>query len=308
MKKRDLLAESIADAKLIKETAIKTAEASIKENLAPHLQKMFSEKIEEMDSEEDEELNLDELLAELEDSPLEEELEDSPLEEKTKPKEEDKPKDQEWHGSEGLEEIEGETEETEEGEEIDLENMDTNDLKELVKTAVEELVADGEISLDSIEGEEKEEVEESTEDEDEDIDIDELLAEVKKEKEVKEGKKAKMKKSEVEEVLVKNSILENKLAKSTLLNSQLLYANKIFVSHQLNESQKSKVIDALDKAKNIKEAKTIYESLMSVLKKKDKKVKPIMGSASKVIVTEHKKPIIETDQSVLRAQRLAGLI
>ena len=185
-KKRDLLKEAIADAKQLKQTAIANAKLSLEESFQPHIQNMFSSKLAEMEKEEvneEDELNLDELIAELEGG---ENIGEG--------------KKKELDENEEVSEVEGEEEAEEE--EIDLEDMTAEDLKDFVKGAVEDLVAAGEIDLNAeheVEG--AEEVEESA---DEDINIDELLAEIKKEKkttplkEKKEVKKLEEKKDDKE--------------------------------------------------------------------------------------------------------------
>ena len=46
-----------------------------------------------------------------------------------------------------------------------------------------------------------------------------------------------------------------------LLNSKLLYVNRIFKANQLDEGQKLRVVETLDKAGTVKEAKLIYETI-----------------------------------------------
>ena len=45
------------------------------------------------------------------------------------------------------------------------------------------------------------------------------------------------------------------------LNSKLLYVNRIFKANHLDESQKLRVVETLDKADSTKEAKLIYETI-----------------------------------------------
>jgi len=55
MSNRDLLKEAIADAKTIKETAIANAKVALEEAFAPQLRSMLSAKLEEMEKEDMEE-------------------------------------------------------------------------------------------------------------------------------------------------------------------------------------------------------------------------------------------------------------
>ena len=291
--KRDLLKEAIADANILKNTAIANAKLSLEESITPHLQNMFSSKLQEMDKEEieEEELNLDELISELEGV-------------------------EEGKKEELKEEEEGEEVEAEEAEEeIDLENMTAEDLKDFVKGAVEELVADGEIDLEA--GKTEEEETEVTEEvaegmDDEEIDIDALLNEIKADKKAdKKVEENKNKDKELKETLNTVVKLKETLNEVNLLNSKLLFVNKLFKEKSLTESQKSKVIDSLDKAKTPKDAKLIYETLKEVNYKqpiKESRLK-LKGSASKLIENKVKETkIIAADPSVERMQKLAGLI
>jgi hypothetical protein len=319
-KKNNLFKEAIADAKLLKETAIANAKLSMEESLAPRLQQMFSSKIEEMENEEEEsdELNLDELISELEEG--------------------DDPKDQDWHGSEfkkkdkDLDEAEGDETETEAGEgeagedeeeEINLEDMSADDLKDFVKEVVEELVAAGEINLDdeaidtdAEATEDTEEVAEAavTESDDEEIDIEELLAEVvaenkKLKKPQMEAKKAAMK---PKEDLAEIAKVKKELQESQLFASKLLFTNKILVAkNNLTETQKVSILENLDKAKTPKEAKIIFEALQNKLNKKQIiKESKFKGGASKAIISNFtkKQDVIASNDAVLRMQKLAGII
>ena len=49
MANKDLLKEAIADARLVKETAIANAKAALEEAFAPHIAELLSEKVKEMD-------------------------------------------------------------------------------------------------------------------------------------------------------------------------------------------------------------------------------------------------------------------
>jgi hypothetical protein len=108
----------------------------------------------------------------------------------------------------------------------------------------------------------------------ESFDIDALVAEIeseieegkKKDDEVKEAKKKddeekeKMK-EELEEALSTVSNLQETISEMNLLNSKLLYCNKLFRANALTEAQKVKVVDALDKATTAGEAKLVFETL-----------------------------------------------
>lgn len=186
---RAMLKEAIADAKAVKETAIANAKAALEEAFTPQLKSMLSMKLQEMDLEEDNfeetyisekkdedleemygkkddetmmEVDLEELLAELEEEEMEEGLYEA-------------------------EETEEETEETEETEEetedeaepIDLEDMTDDDLKSMIEDVITDMIKSGELEAGH-EGEEEEmdmDMEMEPEDEEE-VDLAELLREI----------------------------------------------------------------------------------------------------------------------------------
>ena len=355
--KRDLLKEAIADAKAVKETAIANAKVALEEAFSPKLREMFAEKMDALDEEDamyegaetmdEDELNLEEILAELEGLEEEEETE----------------------MEESLNEVEEEAEETEE--EFDIENMSEEDLKSFIESVVDEMIAAGELEA----GEGSEEATDdmdmddlgSEESEEEMVNIDELLAEMQDEsenleetEELKEfdlstignvldqaaatndaaklvgaligggvaapfakdlakvllskikGGGNKTKDTELEEAYNVIETLKTELNEINLLNAKLLYTNKIFKAKNLSENQKVKVLSTFDKASSVKEVKLVYESLSSSLNEKKKApIKESLGFASKTISkveSKEEKPIIAEDKMVTRFQKLAGII
>ena len=99
------------------------------------------------------------------------------------------------------------------------------------------------------------------------------------------------------------------LQETNLLNAKLLYTNKIFRAKNLKEAQKVKVLEAFDKASNVKEVKLIFSTLNEgMVNKKSAPIKENLGSASKAAgVAQHRKPIVEVDSQVSRWQKLAGI-
>jgi hypothetical protein len=108
------------------------------------------------------------------------------------------------------------------------------------------------------------------------------------------------------------SELRNELNEVNLLNAKLLYTNKIFKAKNLTESDKIKVLNAFDKAENVKGVKLVYETLTESLKAtsivKKSQVRESLGSASRTITpATPKQPIIESNEAFARMQRLAGI-
>jgi len=106
--------------------------------------------------------------------------------------------------------------------------------------------------------------------------------------------------------------LRNELNEVNLLNAKLLYTNKIFKAKNLTESDKVKVLNAFDKAENVKGVKLVYETLTESLKTtsivKKSQIKESLGSASRAIApATPKQPIVEVNEAFARMQKIAGL-
>jgi hypothetical protein len=106
--------------------------------------------------------------------------------------------------------------------------------------------------------------------------------------------------------------LRNELNEVNLLNAKLLYTNKIFKAKNLTESDKVKVLNAFDKAADVKGVKLVYETLTESLKTtsivKKSPVKESLSSASRIIApATPKQPIVEVNEAFARMQKIAGL-
>ena len=248
------------------------------------------------------ELNLDELLAELEADMEEETMYEAK-------KDEDK-KD--------LKEAEGE-EEVETEEEINIEDMTEEELKSFIEDVIKDMVEAGELEAgEGMEGEEGEEMEAS---EEEEVSIDEILAEIEldeaKKKGDKEDKKDKEEmtklKKELEEAMSTIATMRTDINEVNLLNAKLLYTNKIFKAKNLTESQKVKVLNAFDKASTVKETKLVFETLSEGLKETSKShvnesLKTSLASKTTGIMPSARKPIVEVNDTFTRMQKIAGII
>ena len=348
MAKRDILKEAIADAKAVKEVAIANAKAALEEAFTPKLKSMLAAKIQEMDEDEesedmrhkddkgpdrgaerksldseprynkkkdlDEDVDLDEILAELERDTLNEE-------EEVETEEEVEVEDDT--------EVEVETETEEEG--VDIEDMTDEDLKTFIEDVIGDMVAAGELEAgegfengEDIDFDDDEELDiEIEDDETDEVEITErksrfnskfnskLNENLRKEKRanikaITENKKLRR---ELREVYAAIKTQKSTLNEVRLLNAKLLYTNKIFKAKSLNENEKIKVLSSFDKATTIKETKLIFETLSEGLNSKRKPIRESLGSASKATgnFKSTKKPIIKTDPMVARFQKLAGL-
>jgi len=298
----------------------------------------------------DEELDLNELLAELE---LGEDARTDAEEEGYLDGEEDEKED-----------MKGEMDD----EEIDLEDMSEDDLKGFIESVIKDMVASGEIEPgDDFEGESEEEGEEAENEEDVEIEIaegeeqaekDTEKMRFKEEEELDEyGSSTMREPSDAAAAGLENIIsglkkliakggplaakakaaladwgsaagaamraegesteldeveeLKKELNEVNLLNAKLLYTNKIFRAKNLTESKKVTVLKAFDNAKDVKQAKTIYETLNAGLMDKNVNESVKRGLASQATGLEPKatvQPIIESNDVYNRMRKLAGLL
>ena len=307
MAKNDILKEAIADAKAVREVALSNAKAALEEAFTPRLQSMLSAKLSE---ELDEDLNEEE---ETNESVEETTIEEASFDEMMNYGE-DKDPDDEGYKMESMDE------------EINLEEI----LAELELDeggATEPTFMEGEEEI--AEGEKEEELEEAKdEDLDEGFDLDALLEELDgldhgldeaKEEDLDEAKDKELEetKKELEETNNALTTVRAELNEVNLLNSKLLYVNRIFKANTLNESQKLRVVESLDKAGTAKEAKLIYETIkdtFNISKSEKRKVKSSikegLGMASKAAgkSTASKKAVIsESNDMMTRFQKLANI-
>jgi hypothetical protein len=317
------------------ETQEEGHEATIGFGAASQKPQIEGEEVEEGNS--IEEAELDEILAQLE-------AEEKGKQEEGKEEVEEAKKEVE-EGKKEVEEAKKKDDDKKEKVEESLEEADDDDemteltvdeLKDIIRDVLKDVLggeeageeAGEEIDLD-VDAEAGEEAGEEEEVEDEEsISLEELLAELDKEdgkkveekKEVEEAKKDEMDeakkeemeeaKKDLEEAISTIKTLQAELNEVNLLNAKLLYTNKIFKSKSLSEAQKVKVLQSIDKAANVKEAKNIYETLNEALNSKTVKssIKESVGFASKAVGVAPSQPIVESDAAIRRMQQLAGII
>jgi hypothetical protein len=304
----DLLKESIADAKAVRETALANAKTFLEENFAASMKEMFADKLKEEMAEEatEEEGKIDEKLASSNIG-----KDDSNIASKQHPVKPSTSANKNTTPA-GKQEFDVTLEEetaVEEGVEVTSQELD-------------EILAELESEV-SAEGAAEEAPESGDMDE---VSLDELLAELEEEEAaaptapvaapapadptqvptpapapvvgqvpspVAEGEEDGVTADEMAEALVaineENEALKKQLAESlstvkfmkgvlaetNLLNAKLLYTNKLFKGKSLTEDQKLKIINTFDLTKNIREVKLAYTVLAesinsgaSVVKKK----------------------------------------
>ena len=305
----DLLKEAIADAKAVRETALANAKAALEEAFAPKLQSMLNASLQnEADVDDNmhyEDMSDEKLPTEVGEKvpevTMEMEMGEEELDAQGNPilKKPEVPMDEEF----SLESIVKELEEEASAAEANEFSLEEEVPVESVEPIVEEdVIEEDEVDLNELINELKAEYTEATTS----SNVDEELAEVKKNLE------------EHRDVI---KFLRSKLNEVNLLNAKLLFTNKLFKNHSMNESQKLKVIETLDRSTNLKECKLVYSTLaetfdgMKSAAKKSPAVRKIVESiASKAI--ESTKPSEETVKAVInegadlaaRFKKLAGII
>jgi hypothetical protein len=333
--------QAVLDAKAVRASAMANAKATIQEAFEPKIKAMLKkhiveseenmEEAEYMEMEEAEymdtsnmddmsmeeemldETALDEILAELEamtemedEEEVENDLENMEMEEMYDMDETLNEAEEE----EEVEEEESEDEESEEEEESEeMEDEESNEETKVVDITLGDLVD----AIKAAMGNQPEEMTDMEASEDDSISLDEILAELEDD----EMKEEKMKdadhsmeeaKKELEDAKKAIEEMRAELNEVNLLNAKLLYVNKIFKSKSLTESQKVKVLNAFDRATNVKEVKNVYATINeSVTAAPKKKIKESYGFASKPTGYSQKTNTVESDPFIARMQKLAGL-
>jgi hypothetical protein len=241
--------------------------------------------------------------------------------------------------TEGEEEddVTGATPDTAVNEEEEMDDVDS-EIDEIIKEL--EAAADDEESYATTEGEEEMEApvaepteapaEEPVAEEDE-IDLDEILremgygdepteeapvAEEEHSEEELDALKAELKsvQSELGEAISVIKSLKGTINEVNLLNAKLLYVNKLFRSFNLTNEQKSKVVETLDRTKNVREVKLVFSTIAESFKfgngaTKKTTSKITESYASKPAASTAPKQIIAEDNSASdRFKKLAGII
>ena len=153
------------------------------------------------------------------------------------------------------------------------------------------------------------------------LDLDSIIREIEgldeeeendEEKEMEENNELEEVKKSLEEHREVIVHLREKINEVNLLNAKLLYTNKLFRNHNLNDGQKLKVVETFDRATNIREVKLVFttlaESFGEVRISKKRSVNESVASKA-VASTKPKQEIVEESNDVAdRFKQLAGLI
>lgn len=108
--------------------------------------------------------------------------------------------------------------------------------------------------------------------------------------------------------------LKGTINEVNLLNAKLLYTNKLFRSYELDNSQKVKVVESLDRTSNVREVKLVYSTLAESLRfggkvgsKKVKKITEGLASRPSKSTAPKKEIISEGNEMADRFKKLAGI-
>lgn len=295
----ELLKEAIADAKAVREVALQNAKMALEEAFDSKIKNMLSAKLAE---EIEEDVELEEEYME-EDEPTSEgyyEEDDTTVDEEFELEED---LDEEIN----LDELMAELEEMSYDEDETMEEEYNED--ESVEEGKDKEDTNESIDIDALIAEIEAELEEGKDQEDEKATNEELEEAKRKAKKAKEEKEEA--EEELKEALATVEALRESISEMNLLNSKLLYCNKLFKANSLNESQKVKVVDALDRATTTGEAKLVFETLQEsfIFTGMEKKaIKEGLARASKPAGTSPKNVITESaDETVSRFQKLANI-
>ena len=335
----DLLKEAIADAKAVRETALANAKIALEEAFTPRLQSMLSAKLaEEEDESFDDELPAEPVAPEVPEAPVEDPIEDSLRYEEELPEDPVAAPDEFSEGEYGedqyeenleleaiIKELESEMNEAEgEEEDADLEEASSStglgngDGQSPKKASSSDQDDPGKGKLKEGEGDDEEapakaEVEE-------DISIDEIINALREEDEaekedvdeaqdtagVDDGDAAK----DLKEAYNVIRFLKSKINEVNLLNAKLLFSNKLFKNHSMNESQKMKVIENFDRASTIREVKLVFATLsegFALTGKTKRTIKESYASKPSRSTAPNKKVISEGTDLTARWKKLANL-
>ncbi len=218
-----------------------------------------------------------------------------------------------------------EEEETDE-DELDIEEI----IKELEAEADEDdhVVAEEEAEEEAPAVATEEPAAEAPVEEEEEIDLDEILREMGygdeaeeeapvTEEEDGEDHSAELaaKDAELEEAYKVIGSLKKTINEVNLLNAKLLYVNKLFRGYNLTNEQKTKVVETLDRTKNVREVKLVYTTIAesfkigsTATKKTVNKLTESYASKPAQSTAPAKQIIAEDNSAADRFKKLAGII
>ena len=149
-----------------------------------------------------------------------------------------------------------------------------------------------------------------------DDDSDDLEIELAGDDDEEEDEESDVDSDDDSDLLKENKALKAQLKEERLTTAKSLYINKIFANNELSDKQKQTVVEYLDKANTINEAKEVYSKLVNILERKARVAKQFGGSSSRstksgaVSLSENKNNNTSTGSSFGNSSRwmqLAGI-
>ena len=124
------------------------------------------------------------------------------------------------------------------------------------------------------------------------------VAKGEREQRIKEARMNRDLKSKLDESERANAVLREQLEEVNLFNAKLLYVNKLMQNRDLSTRQQRAIVESLDSAKSVREAKLLFTSLTESLKSKSGTVNEgrILGSSSRS--TRSASPAASLNESV----------
>ena len=226
-------------------------------------------------------------------------------------------------------ELDGDSHDEDSTDETYSEELDDEESEEVADIASDEIEShEDEHHSEEEVSEEGEEHSDEEDDLDEEIDLDEILREMgygdkevseeesdeeSDEEKVEETNELEEVKTELTEAMSTIKELKSTINEVNLLNAKLLYTNKLFRAYELNNDQKHKVVETLDRTGNVREVKLVFSTLAESFKingtsKKQKVSKKITESfASKPVASTAPKKEVITESTNTMADRFKKL-
>ena len=323
--KSTLFQEAIADAKAVRATALANAKAALEEAFTPKLQSMLGAKLKEeleenddsvvsVEGSEDMEVTSEEIDAILKELDNDVKDTEAPVDASAAPVDDVSAVSTDAVPSPGVTTVEAPVMVVAPGANAPVDDAPVDDEEEV---NLEELLAE----LDSPEVSGEEPVEEDV-DAEVDVDLNELLKSLSEdEDDIEEEIGVEVPAAELKEVKEQFAeacktieFLRGQLNEVNLLNAKLLYTNKLFKAHALDNTHKMKIIESFDLAKSVREVKLTYNNLSEALsfnKAKTSKKSAIVESfaSQSVGTTKPAESIVSVpvNEMASRFQKLAGI-
>jgi len=128
---------------------------------------------------------------------------------------------------------------------------------------------------------------------------------------LKEARQSRVLKSQLRRATGAVNQLKGQLTEMNLFNAKLLYANKLMQNKRLNTRQQRTIVEALDSATTLREAKLLYKSLSAGISKGKTIVESgsrVRGSSSKSTTRSSTRSLNEGAGQTDRWATLAGII